>query len=76
MDHHDKQQKSNLNNWLLWSVVLAVGLAIGYLFFGERQIPASTSFLFFLVLLCPAMMFFMMRGPRDKSGKDDENSEE
>jgi hypothetical protein len=74
MGDHDKQHKSTMNNWLLWSVVIAVGAVVGFLFLGERQFPASTMFLILLFFLCPAIMFFMMRGMTENSGDDDGES--
>lgn len=70
MNQNNRQPKNRM--WLAILVVFALGIALGLLFQGEWRIPASSGLVILLLLACPLIMFFMMRGDRDDSTKDDE----
>jgi multisubunit Na+/H+ antiporter MnhG subunit len=71
MDQQDQQPKGTTQRWLTILVVLAVGIAIGFWFRGDFNFE-GTWFLLVLLLACPLMMIFMMRGSKGDSRKDDD----
>lgn len=66
MNHNHSQANHNVHLWLMLACCLIpIGLILAVAVFGI-SLGALTPFLpFALVLLCPLMMFFMMRGMRD-----------
>ncbi|WP_220137152.1 DUF2933 domain-containing protein [Streptomyces himalayensis] len=58
-------------NYGLLAIALAIVL-VGALALG---LPLSTLVLLGIVLLCPLMMFFMMRGMHDGSGQDTDQAD-
>lgn len=72
MNQNERDSKNHVRTWFTVVVVLAIGIAIGIFFSAEAGISASGGLLFLLVLACPLIMIFMMRGSRDDSTKDDQ----
>ncbi|MGW0885470.1 DUF2933 domain-containing protein [Streptomyces sp. NPDC002671] len=58
---------TNRRNYGLYAVAVAIAV-VGVLALG---VPVGTIFLLLIVLACPLMMMFMMRGMRDDGGTQD-----
>ncbi len=69
MNHLKRVPKSK---WGLLLVLITVGIVVGFVLSGDRQAAGGSMLLFLLLLACPIMMIFMMRGSKGDSHRHDD----
>lgn len=71
MNPENRKTKKMLRVCLTILVIFAIGVAFWMYFRVERPISVADMLLFLLLLVCPMMMIFMMRGRGDSNKSSD-----